>query len=49
MNFAMSCKCSELVNSKYISQNGLFLPSHTLLTDGEIKYIREIIKLYYNK
>jgi len=39
----------ELVNSKYISQNGLFLPSHTLLTDGEIKYICEIIKLYYNK
>jgi perosamine synthetase len=38
-----------LVNSKYISSNGLFLPSHTLLTDQEIKYICEIIKLYCTK
>uniref|UniRef100_A0A6C0EPT8 Uncharacterized protein n=1 Tax=viral metagenome TaxID=1070528 RepID=A0A6C0EPT8_9ZZZZ len=37
----------ELMNSKYISKNGLFLPSHTLLKDSEIKYICEIIKLYY--
>ena len=36
-----------LVNSKYISSNGLFLPSHTLLTEKEIKYICEIIKLYF--
>ena len=39
---------NELINSKYISTNGLFLPSHTLLTNNEIKYICEIIKLYYN-
>jgi perosamine synthetase len=37
----------ELPNSKYISNHGLFLPSHTLLTDHQIKYICEIIKLYY--
>jgi perosamine synthetase len=36
-----------LENSNYISMHGLFLPSHTLLTDHEIKYICEIIKLYY--
>lgn len=40
---------NELVNSKYISTNGLFLPSHTLLTNDEIKYICEIIKLYFVK
>jgi len=38
---------TDLVNSKYISTNGLFLPSHTLLTDNQIKYICKIIKLYY--
>jgi perosamine synthetase len=38
-----------LVNSRYISSNGLFLPSHTLLTNNEIKYICEIIKLYFTK
>ena len=38
---------SELINSKYISNNGLFLPSHTLLTEYDIKYICEIIKLYF--
>lgn len=37
---------TELVNSKYISTDGLFLPSHTLLLDDEIKYICRIIKLY---
>jgi dTDP-4-amino-4,6-dideoxygalactose transaminase len=37
----------ELPNSKYISNHGLFLPSHTLLADHQIKYICEIIKLYY--
>ena len=37
----------ELLNSKYISTNGLFLPSHTILTDNEIIYTCEIIKLYY--
>jgi perosamine synthetase len=37
---------NELINSKYISKNGLFLPSHTLLTNDEIKYICNIIKLF---
>ena len=40
---------NELLNSKYISTNGLFLPSHTLLTDNQIKYICNIIKLFYVK
>jgi perosamine synthetase len=39
----------ELINSKYISKNGLFLPSHTLLTDNQIIYISNIIKLFYLK
>ena len=34
-------------NSQYISENGLFLPSHTLLTDSQINYICEIIKLFH--
>jgi perosamine synthetase len=38
---------NDLSNSKYISTNGLFLPSHSLLTNNEIKYICEIIKLFY--
>jgi len=38
----------ELLNSKYISTHGLFLPSHTVLTDSEIKYICQIIKLYFS-
>ena len=37
-----------LENSKYISEKGLFLPSHTLLSDNDIIYICKIIKLFYN-
>jgi dTDP-4-amino-4,6-dideoxygalactose transaminase len=33
-------------NSNYISNYGLFLPSHTLLTNSEINYICELIKLF---
>jgi len=33
-------------NSSYISNYGLFLPSHTLLTNSEINYICELIKLF---
>lgn len=36
-------------NSEYISEKGLFLPSHTLLTDDDIQYICKIIKLWYLK
>lgn len=34
--------------SNYISSNGLFLPSHTLLKKEEILYICNIIKLFFN-
>lgn len=44
---SMHLNSDILENSNYISMHGLFLPSHTLLTDDEIKYICEIIKLYY--
>lgn len=44
---AMYYNEQELTNSKYISTNGLFLPSHTLLTNEQIKYICQIIKLYF--
>lgn len=37
----------EFTVSKYVSDTGLFLPSHTLLTDSEIEHICELIKLYY--
>ena len=40
---------NELVNSKYISKHGLFLPSHTVLTNEQIIYICNIIKLYYTE
>ena len=36
-------------NSEYISQKGLFLPSHTLLTNEEIIYICNIIKIFFYK
>lgn len=33
--------------SNHISTNGLFLPTHTLLTDTEIHYICDIITVFY--
>jgi perosamine synthetase len=33
--------------SNYISTNGLFLPTHTLLTNTEINYICDIITVFY--
>ena len=33
--------------SNYISNHGLFLPSHILLTNDDINYICDIIKLFY--
>jgi perosamine synthetase len=39
----------ELNNSKYISTRGLFLPSHTLLSNDQIHFICNIIKLYFTK
>jgi perosamine synthetase len=35
-------------NSEWVSNTGLFLPSHLLLTDREIKYICDIIRVYYS-
>jgi len=37
-----------LPNSEYISSKGLFLPSHTKLTNSQIIYICKIIKLFYS-
>ena len=37
----------RLIHSEYISTYGIFLPSHTLLTDSEIYFICRIIKLYF--
>jgi perosamine synthetase len=33
--------------SNYVSVNGLFLPSHTLLTSNDIHFICKIIKLFF--
>jgi perosamine synthetase len=33
--------------SHYVSEQGLFLPSHTLLSDDDISYICKIIKLFF--
>ena len=35
--------------SKWISAQGLFLPSHTLLLDSEIIHICKLIQLYFTK
>ncbi len=37
----------EFTVSKYVSDTGLFLPSHTLLTDSEIEHICNLIKVFY--
>lgn len=36
-----------LVNSHYISSNGLFLPTHMKLTNDEINYISNLIRLFH--
>ena len=36
----------EYPTASYISQNGLFLPSHTLVTEKEVKYICKLIRLF---
>ena len=36
-----------LPNSNYICNNGLFLPSYITLTDNDINYICNLIKIYY--
>lgn len=36
-----------LIHSEYISTCGIFLPSHTLLSDDDIHFICRIIKLYF--
>ena len=37
----------DMINSNYISDNGLFLPSHTLLTDNEIIFVCNVIKSFF--
>lgn len=39
----------NFVNSSYISNHGLFLPSHTLLTNEEIVFICNMIKIFLKK
>jgi len=34
-------------NASYVSQNGLFLPTHTLLTPAEIRYICTLIACFF--
>jgi len=36
----------EYPDSSYISQNGLFLPSHTLLTNNDVHHICKLIKIF---
>ena len=37
------------VNSQYVSQHGLFLPSYITIKDNDIKHICKLIKFFYNK
>lgn len=37
----------EYPNSSYVSQNGLFLPSHTLLTQVEVHHICKLIACFF--
>jgi perosamine synthetase len=39
----------EFPNATYVSSNGLFLPSHTLLTDGEVRHICKLIGCFFGK
>jgi len=43
----MYCQKEDYTGSAYFSEKGLFLPSHILLTDNEIRYICSIVKLYF--
>ena len=36
------------VNSQYVSNNGLFLPSYITITDKDIKHICKLIKYFFN-
>ncbi len=36
------------INSHYVSQCGLFLPTHIQLTDRQIKHICQLIRMYYS-
>ena len=36
------------VNSQYVSQHGLFLPSYITIKDNDIKHICKLIKFFYN-
>ncbi len=38
----------NMINSNYVSSKGLFLPSYITLTNAEIKYICNIIKMIYS-
>lgn len=37
------------VNSQYVSEHGLFLPSYITIKDNDIKHICKLIKFFYNK
>lgn len=37
------------VNSQYVCQRGLFLPSYITIKDNDIKHICKLIKFFYNK
>jgi dTDP-4-amino-4,6-dideoxygalactose transaminase len=36
-------------NTHYCCNNGLFLPSHIMLSDSDIEYICKLIIFYFNK
>jgi perosamine synthetase len=39
---------TEFENTNFISQSGLFLPTHFLLTDKQIEYICTLIRMFYS-
>lgn len=45
---AMYDSTNSFPNSSLISQNGLFLPSHTLITDNDIIFVCKIIRLFFH-
>jgi len=45
--YATNVYSSDFTNSTYISKNGIFLPTHFLLTDENILYISSIIKTFF--
>jgi perosamine synthetase len=44
---SMYASNDKFPNATYVSENGLFLPSHTLLTHAEVRHICKLIECFF--